>query len=224
MFNQQTVIRRQAESSIAVNQVLRNTYWLLGLSIIVSACTAWLTMAFNLAGPGILTYIVGIIGLSYLTRALAHTAWGIAAVFLFTAFLGYALGPLLNAIIGNFINGTQIVATAFSATGLIFFSLSAYALTTQKDFSYMGGFLFAGVMSAFLLGLAGIIFQLPLLNLVISFVFTLLSSGLILFHTSSIIHGGERNYILATISIFVALFNLFVNLLHIFATFAGSRD
>lgn len=221
MFSQPTVVRRS--STIAINQVLKNTYWLLGLSILVSAATAWLSVTFHLPGPGLIVYIAGIFGLSYLTRVLANSAWGIGAVFLFTAFLGYALGPLLNQILG-FSNGGQIVATAFSATGLIFFSLSAYALTTKKDFNYMGGFLFAGVLSAFMLGLAGIIFQLPALNLLISFVFTLLSSGLILFHTSSIIHGGERNYILATVSIFVALFNLFVNLLHIFATFAGNRD
>jgi modulator of FtsH protease len=130
----------------------------------------------------------------------------------------------LNFYIHQFANGPELVMTALGATGVIFFTLSAYVLTTRKSFSYMGGFLAIAVMTAFLAGLASMIFNLPTLSLLVSGVFVLVSSGFILYHTSEIIQGGERNYIVATISLYIAIFNLFVNLLRLLSVFAGNRN
>ncbi len=224
MRDNHTVIVQSQESILAVNTVLRNTYFLLSLTLLFSAATATLAMMSNAKGPGILFFIVGMFGFSYLVSALRNSAWGILAAFAFTGFMGYALGPILNSFLHSFANGGQIIMTALGATGFIFLALSGYALTTRKNFGYLGGFLFAGIMVAFIAGIGGALFNIPMLQLVISGVFALLSSGLILFHTSQIIHGGERNYIMATVSIYVALFNLFVSLLNILGAFSGNRN
>lgn len=221
-YNQRAVTKT-TESTLAMNSVLRNTYFLLSLTLLFSAVTAAFSMSIG-ANPGIIVFLIGMFGLSFLVNALRNSAWGIAAAFAFTGFMGFMLGPILNAYLSMYVNGGQIVMTALGATGFIFLALSAYVLTTRKDFSYMGGFLFAGIMVAFIAGMAGIFFQMPLFQLVISGAFALLSSGLILYHTSNIIHGGEKNYIMATISIYVALFNLFVSLLSILGAFAGNRN
>ncbi|ADG24282.1 carrier/transport protein [Legionella pneumophila 2300/99 Alcoy] len=170
-----------------------------------------------------LLMIVGVYGLMFLTQALRNSVWGLVSVFAFTGFLGYTIGPLLNYYITGFSNGPQIVATALGGTGMIFFALSGYALTTKKDFSYLGGFLFVGVMVALLAMIAGIFIQIPALQLVISAAFVLISSGLILLQTSAIIHEGETNYIMATIGLFVSIYNLFVSLLNLLSAFSG-RD
>ncbi len=223
--SQPSVITSARQSSIlATHSVLRNTYFLLSLTLLFSACTAAYAMKINAQGPGILVFFAGIFGLSFLVSSLRNSAWGILAAFAFTGFLGYTLGPILNLYLHNFVNGGQIIATALGATGFIFLSLSAYVLTTRKDFSYMAGFLFAATMVAFIAGIAGLFFQMPLLQIVVSGAFALLSSGLILFHTSNIIHGGETNYIMATISIYVALFNLFTSLLQILGAFSGNKN
>lgn len=221
---QQPAIIRSRESSLATNAVIRNTYFLLSLTLLFSAITASYALATNARGPGVVLFLAGMFGLSFLVSYLRNSAWGIVAAFAFTGFMGYALGPILNVFLHSFANGSQIIVTALGATGLIFLVLSAYVLTTRKDFSFMGGILFAGIMVAFIASLAGLVFQLPMLQVVISGVFALLSSGLILFHTSQIVHGGERNYIMATISIYVALFNLFVSLLNILGVFSGNRN
>ncbi|MDF3054257.1 MAG: yccA [Gammaproteobacteria bacterium] len=223
MNNNSNVIVRGSASTLATNSVLRNTYFLLSLTLLFSAVTAAFSMAIG-ANPGIIVLLVGMFGLSFLVNALRNSAWGIVAAFAFTGFMGYMLGPILNAYLSGYTNGGQLVMTALGGTGFVFLALSGYALTTKKDFSYLGGFLFAGIMVAFLASLAGIFFQMPLFQLVISGAFALLSSGLILYHTSNIIHGGETNYIMATISIYTALFNLFVSLLNILGAFAGNRD
>jgi modulator of FtsH protease len=223
MRDVETVIRRSADSILETNQVLRRTYLLLGLTLLFSGVTAGFAMISNAPYPGMLLTIVGIYGLMFLTQALRNSVWGIAAVFAFTGFMGYTLGPLLNAIIGSASNGSQIVMTSLGATGIIFFALSAYVLTTRKDFSYLGGFLFVAVMVAFLTSIAGLFLQIPLLSLVVSAAFALISSGLILFQTSAIIHGGERNFIMATISLYVSIYNLFVSLLQIFSALSN-RD
>ena len=167
--------------------------------------------------------IVGVYGLMFLTQALRNSTLGIVSVFAFTGFMGYTLGPILNFYVANFSNGPQLIGTALGGTGIIFFALSSYALTTRKDFSYLGGFLFVGVMVALLAMIAGIFFQIPALQLVLSAAFILISSGLILFQTSAIIHSGETNYISATVSLFVSIYNLFVSLLNLLSAFSG-RD
>ncbi len=216
-------ITRASESVLATNKVLRNTYMLLSLTLVFSALTAGYAVVSNAAPLGILGF-VGMLGLLFLTQATRNSGWGLVSVFAFTGFMGYTLGPLLNMYIHGFTNGGQLIMTALGATGVIFFALSGYALTTRKDFSYMGGFLFVGVTVAVLFSLANIFLHIPMLTLGISAAFVLLSSGLILFQTSMIINGGETNYIMATISLYVSLFNLFISLLNIFGSFGGRNS
>lgn len=221
--NDVTVLSTRNESVLATNKVLRNTYLLLSLTFMFSAFTAYMSFASHARPMNILLMLVGVYGLMFLTQALRNSAWGIVAVFAFTGFLGYTLGPVLNAYIANFSNGPQLITTALGGTGMIFFALSGYALTTRKDFSFLGGFLFVGMMVAMLAMIAGIFFQITALQLIISAMFVLISSGLILFQTSEIIHGGETNYISATVSLFVSIYNLFLSLLQLLGAFSG-RD
>jgi modulator of FtsH protease len=215
--------RNTATAAIEINKVMRNTYLLLGMTLCFSALTAWFAMASNAAPLNPILTIVGIYGLLFLTQALRNSALGLAATFAFTGFMGYTLGPMLSYYIAAFSNGSQLVMTALGATGVIFFALSGYVMVTRKDFSYLSGFLFVGVVVAFVAMLASFFFAIPGLHLAVSAAFVLVASGLILFQTSAIIHGGERNYIMATITLYVSIYNLFVSLLHLFAAFSG-RD
>lgn len=217
-------VSRVSESVLATNKVLKNTYLLLSLTLLFSAVTAYLAMASHARTPGLLFTFIGVYGLMFLTQALRNSVWGLVSVFAFTGFLGYTVGPLLNAIIGNFSNGSQIVMMAMGATGAVFLSLSAYVVTTKKDFSYLAGFLFVAAMIGLLAMIASFFFPIPALSLMVSAIFALLASGMILFQTSMIINGGERNYIMATISLFVAIYNLFLSLLQLFTAFGGNRD
>jgi modulator of FtsH protease len=221
MFTRSAAIRDRGDSLISSHKVLRNTYFLLSMTLIFSAMTAVFAMSVNAQPPGILLMLAGMFGLSFLTQALSKSAWGILAIFMFTGFMGYILGPILNQFIGAYANGGQLVMTALGATGLIFLSLSAYTLTTQRNFGFMGGMLFALGMVAFIGSLVSIFLQIALLQVMISGAFALFASGMILYETSAIIHGGQRNYILATISLYMALFNLFLSLLRILSFFAG---
>lgn len=222
-MNRNTVstISRSGESALATNKVLRNTYLLLSMTFLFSAFTAYLSYATGARPMNPLLMIGGVYGLMFLTNALKNSPMGLLSVFAFTGFLGYTLGPILSMYMMHYSNGSQLIATALGGTGLIFFALSGYALTTRKDFSYMGGFLFVAVMVAFLAMLANLFFQIPMLNLAISAAFILISSGLILFQTSEIIHGGETNYISATVSLFVSIYNLFISLLNLLGAFSG---
>jgi modulator of FtsH protease len=205
------------------NDVLKNTYLLLSLSLLFSSATAYLAVTLNARHPGLIMLLVVTYGLMFLIHALKNSALGIAAVFLFTGFMGYALGPLLNYVL-HLNNGGNIVIMSLFSTGVIFLGLSGHVLMSKKDYSYLGGMLFIGIATAILASFVGILFGLPLAHLASSALFILISSGMILFETSQIIHGGERNYILATVSLYVSLYNLFVSLLHIFSAFGGSRD
>ncbi|STX28616.1 carrier/transport protein [Legionella beliardensis] len=221
--NDVTILSQRNESVLATNKVLRNTYLLLSMTFLFSALTAYMAFAWQVRPMNPLLMIVGVYGLMFLTHALRNSALGLISVFAFTGFLGYTLGPILNLIMANYSNGAQLVATALGGTGMIFFALSGYALVTRKDFSFLGGFLFIGVMVALLAMIAGMFFQIPALQLAISAAFVLISSGLILFQTSEIIHGGETNYISATVSLFVSIYNLFISLLQLLSAFSG-RD
>lgn len=223
MNNQQYSVSRPVESALATNSVLRNTYILLGITLLISTITAGFALVTNAAPVGPILTLVGYFGLLFLTTRLSNSPWGLLSVCALTGFMGYTLGPILNMYINGFQNGGQIVMNALGGTTFIFFALSIYVNVTRKDFSFMGGFLFVGILVAFIASLAGLFLQIPALQLAVSAAFVLLSSGLILFHTSQIINGGERNYILATISIYVALFNLFISLLHILGAMNG-RD
>lgn len=224
MQSKNTAVSQRSVSALATNRVLRNTYLLLGLTFLFSAATASYAMINNAGSPGIILLIVGMYGLMFLTQALRNSIWGLVSIFAFTGFMGYTLGPVLNHYIAAFNNGPQLISTALGGTGVIFFALSGYALSSQKDFSYMGGFLFAAIVAALLASIGGLFFNIPLLQLVVSAAFILISSGMILMQTSEIIHGGERNYIMATISLYVSLFNLFISLLQILSAFAGNKD
>jgi len=212
------------ESILATNKVLRNTYLLLSATLIFSAITTIIAMATNAHYPGPIFSIIGMFGLLFLTQALRKSAWGLLSIFAFTGFMGYILAPTLNFYLHTFSNGGTLILTALGGTGIIFFALSAYTLVTRKDFSYMGGFLFVAIMVAFLGSIAGLFLHLPMLQLIISAAFMLICSGLIMFYTSAIIHGGERNYIMATIALYIALLNIFMSLLNLLGAFSGNRN
>lgn len=208
---------------IQTNSVIRNTYILLSLTLIFSAFTAWLSMRSNAAPLGLSTILI-YFALLFVTQLLKNSVWGLVAIFAFTGFMGYTLGPILNMVMQGYANGGQLIMTAFGLTGLIFFALSGYALTTRKDFSYMGGFLFAAAVVGLIASITGVFFNIPLLSVGVSALFVLISSGFILFETGQIIHGGERNYIMATISLYVSIYNLFISLLQLLMVFAGRRE
>ncbi len=207
-------------SALAANKMIRNTYTLLAMTLLFSAATAGASIVLKLPHPGLIITLVGYFGLLFLTYKLQNSAWGLLSVFGLTGFMGLTLGPVISSYLGM-PNGGQVVMTAMGATGAIFLGLSTYALTTRKDFSFMGGFLFVGVLVAFLAGLGAIFFEMPTLALAVSAMFVLLASGLILFETSQIVHGGETNYILATVSLYVSIFNLFTSLLHLLGVTSG---
>lgn len=211
-----------AESVLATNRVIRNTYMLLSMTLLFAAVAAGLSMALKLPHPGILITLVGYFGLLFAITKFRDSGLGVGLVFALTGFMGYTLGPIISHYL-SLPNGGQTVMMAMGSTAAIFLGLSAYALTTRKDFSFMGGFLMVGILLAFLAGLAAIFFEIPALSLTVSAAFVLLMSGLILYETSNIIHGGETNYVMATVSLFVSIFNLFTSLLQLLG-FANSSD
>jgi modulator of FtsH protease len=218
---QPTVVRSQG-SVLATNKLLRSTYILLAMTLVFSALTAGVSMAYNLPHPGMIITLVGYFGLLYLTTKLRNSVWGIASVFALTGFMGLTLGPIINYYL-QMNGGSEIVMQALGGTGIIFFALSAYAIKSEKDFSFMGGFLMVGILVAFLAGLGAFFFEMPGLSLAVSAMFVLLMSGLILYQTSEIINGGETNYIMATVTLYVSIFNLFTSLLHLLGAM-GNND
>jgi len=208
-------------SILATNKVLKNTYILLAMTLVFSAITAGLSMSMNLPHPGFIITLVGYFGLLFLTTKFRNSSIGIVCVFALTGFMGMTLGPILNMYLNAYSNGHQLIMTSLGGTGVIFLGLSAYALTSKKDFSFISGFLMVGIMVAFLAGIGAAIFSIPALSLGVSAMFIMLMSGMILYQTSAIIHGGETNYIMATVSLYISLFNLFTSLLHILGVMGG---
>ncbi len=208
-------ISTTSAGALSTNKVLRNTYLLLGATLAFSALTAGLSMALNLPHPGIIITLVGYFGLLFATSKTQDSAWGLFWVFALTGFMGITLGPIINMYLKFLPNGHQVVTTALGVTAVTFVGLSAYAVKSGRDFSFMGGFLTVGILGAFVLGLIALFFQLPTLSLAVSGMFVLAMSGLILFETSNIIRGGETNYIAATVTLYVAIYNLFTSLLHL---------
>ena len=216
-----TLGRSQSAAVSATNKVVKNTYMLLAMTLAFSAATAGAAMALNLPHPGIILTLVGYYGLLFLTTKFRDSGLGIAFVFGLTGFMGYTLGPILGVYL-NMPHGTQIVMTALGGTAAVFLGMSAYALTTKRDLSFMGSFLFIGMIVAIVASLAAIFLHLPALSLAVSAVVVLLMSGMILFETNNIVRGGETNYVLATVSLFVSIFNLFTSLLQLLGF--ASRD
>jgi len=216
----QSISTARSESQIlATNKVLKNTYALLAMTLLFSAAAAGLSMMMNVPHFGLLT-LVGYFALLFLTAKFRDSGLGILFVFMLTGFMGLTLGPILNMYLAT-ANGGQLVMTALGGTGAIFLALSGYVLTTRKDFSFMGGFLMVGILVAFLAGIGAMIFSMPILSLAVSGMFILLMSGMILYQTSEIIHGGETNYIMATVTLYISIYNLFLSLLQILGAFSG---
>lgn len=217
------VLSTQTQASVlSTNKVIRNTYTLLAMTLLFSAFTASVSAVLKLPHPGIIVTLIGYFGLLFLTTKFRDSAKGLLFIFGLTGFMGFTLGPIISQYLG-LPNGGQVVATAMGMTAAIFLGLSGYALTTRKDFSFMGGFLTVGILVAFLAGLGAIFFSIPALSLAVSAMFVLLMSGLILYETSNIIHGGETNYIMATVSLFVSIFNLFTSLLQLLGFMGGDE-
>tara|TARA_B100000767_G_scaffold274069_1_gene305998 strand:- start:1302 stop:1970 length:669 start_codon:yes stop_codon:yes gene_type:complete len=219
-YDAQSTAVRSKGSVLATNKLLRNTYVLLAMTLAFSALTAGLSMAMNFPHLGLLT-LVGYFGLLFLTTKLRNSVWGIVSVFALTGFMGLTLGPMVNYYL-SMPNGGQIVMQALGGTGAIFLALSAYAIKSEKDFSFMGGFLMVGILVGFLAALGAFFFEMPGLALAVSAMFVLLMSGLILYQTSQIIHGGETNYIMATVTLYISIYNLFTSLLHLLGAFSGN--
>jgi modulator of FtsH protease len=205
-----------------VKKVLRNTYALLAMTLLFSAAIATAAVSFQWKAPGLILTLVGFFGLLFAIHKLQNSAWALPAVFTLTGFMGYTLGPLLTHSLA-LPGGAQTVSLALAATGTTFIALSAYVLISKRDLSFMGGFLFCGMVIALIGGIAATVFEIPALGLAISAMVALLSAGLILFETSRIVNGGESNYVLATVSLYVTVFNLFTSLLTLFGI-GGSND
>ncbi|WP_192457412.1 FtsH protease modulator YccA [Musicola keenii] len=198
-------------SLLNTHKVLRNTYFLLSMTLGFSALTATLSTVFQLPAPGLILTLVGFYGLMFLTYRLSDRPAGILAAFALTGFMGYTLGPILSALISA--NAGDIIMLALGGTALVFFCCSAYVLTTRKDMSFLSGMLMAGFVVLLVAVIANLFLNLPGLQMAISAMFILFSTGAILWETSNIIHGGETNYIRATVSLYVSIYNLFVSLL-----------
>lgn len=213
------VVNSQEESLLSTHKVLRNTYFLLGLTMAFSAVVAYISMSLNLPYPNLIVLLVGFYGLLFVTNRLANSAWGILAAFAFTGFMGYTIGPILNMYVARGME--DLIMLAFAGSAIVFFACSAYVLTTKKDMSFLSTAIFS-LFIVLLLGMvASFFFQIPALAVGISALFVVFSTMTILYETSNIIHGGETNYIRATVSIYVSIYNLFISLLRLLSIFSS---
>lgn len=207
-------------AAVSTNKVLRNTYMLLGMTLLFSAMTAGVSMAVGLGqGAALILTLVGF-GLLFVVNRTADSSKGLLAIFAFTGVMGASLGPMLNFYLAM-PGGPALVLQALAGTAVVFFGLSAYALTTRKDFSFMGGFLMIGLIVAVVAMIANIFLAIPALSLTISAAVVMIMSGLILFDTSRIINGGETNYIRATVGLYLNIYNLFIHILHLLTALSG---
>ena len=213
------VVNSQEESLLSTHKVLRNTYFLLGLTMAFSAVVAYISMSLNLPYPNLIVLLVGFYGLLFVTNRLANSAWGILAAFAFTGFMGYTIGPILNMYVAR--GREDLIMLSFAGTAIVFFACSDYVLKTKKDMSFLS----TAIFSLFIVLLLGIVasffFQIPALAVGISALFVVFSTMTILYETSNIIHGGETNYIRATVSIYVSIYNLFISLLRLLSIFSS---
>lgn len=207
------------ESALATNKLMRNTYALLSMTLLFSGAMAGIAIVTNAAPMGLLG-LVGMFALLFILQAARNSVWSLPLVFAFTGFMGYSLGPIVNYYLGM-AGGGQIVATAMSMTGIIFLGLSAYAISSKRDFSWMGGMLIAGLLVVIVAMILGFFFHIPGLQLALSAVIVLLMSGFILFDTSRMVNGGETNYVMMTVSLYLNIYNLFTALLHLVGAFSS---
>ncbi|NNG13183.1 MAG: Bax inhibitor-1/YccA family protein [Halobacteria archaeon] len=214
---EKTIVRSE-QSVLASNKVIRNTYTLLSMTLLFSALCAGIAVVTNMPFINPIITLVGYFGLLFAVTKTRNSGFGLLFIFALTGFMGLTLGPIISAYL-SLPGGDQIVMTAMGGTGVIFLGLSGYALTTRKDFSFIGGFLMVGILVAFLAGIASLFLSMPGLSLAVSAMFVLLMSGLILYQTSQIVHGGETNYIMATVTLYISIYNLFTSLLHLLGAF-----
>ena len=207
----QDAMQSSQSSALATSKVLSNTYFLLGMTLVWSAIVAGTAMVMNLPHPGLIITLVGFYGLLFMIEKNKESSLGLLFTFLLTGFMGYTLGPILNMYISAGLEGA--IVTALGGTALTFVSCSIYALTTKRDLSFLGGMLTAGVFAIIAMMIANIFLQIPILGLAISGMFVLFSTAAILYTTQSIIRGGETNYISATVTLYVSIYNLFLSLL-----------
>ena len=230
MQSQSQVAGQQTQGhAVQRNQVLRNTYMLLSVTLLFSAIMAGVSMAMAAPyGASLVTSLIALALLWFVVPRTANSGAGIVVVFAVTGLLGFGLGPVLNHYL-SFTNGTQIVMLALGITGAAFTGLSGYALVSRKDFSFMRSFLMVGLMVAFIAGIVSLGaslmgYHMPALALTVSAMFAFLACGVILWQTGEIVNGGETNYILATIGLYVSIYNLFTSLLHLLGALTGERD
>ena len=222
-------ISQTGSVAIEQNKVLRNTYMMLALTmiptIIGAAIGTSINFSFMAAHPILssLAMFAAMMGMLFAVTALRNSAWGIVALLGFTLLAGVFLGPILQVAL-HLKNGAQLVGMAAGGTGIIFFSLATIATVTKKDFSFMGKFLFIGVILLLIASLANMFFQIPVLSLTISAIAVLIFSAYILFDISQIVHGGETNYVMATLALYLDIYNIFINLLSLLMAFAGEKD
>ncbi len=207
-------------SALETSKVLRNTYMLLAMTIAFSAVTAGIAAAMNIGMMNPWIFLIGVFGLSFLVHATANSALGLLSVFVFTGFVGFFVGPVISMVTA-FPNGAESVMMALGMTAFAFVGLSGYAIVSKKDFSFMSGFIQIGLWVMLGAIVLGLLFDLGAFHLAISAGIVLLMSSLILWQTSAIIHGGETNYIIATVTLYMTIYNLFMSLLHLFMAFGG---
>lgn len=217
-------LSQSVSTSAEVNRVLRNTYFMLSLTLICSAVFAGIGMSMNAKFFNPILFLVVVIGFPFALSKLRNSAWGILLTFAYTAFMGWAIGPLLNMYIHGFSNGSQLIMMALGGTGLIFLGLSAIALNPNRNFFKLAPFIFVGFIVAIVLMVIGIFVHAPALQITVSILFALISGAVILFETNSIIHGGERNYLIATVNLYVSIINIFLTLLQLLSIFGGNRN
>ncbi|UJF25368.1 Bax inhibitor-1/YccA family protein [Suttonella sp. R2A3] len=218
-MNNQTVQTASGDSIIARNKVLRQTYILLGANVLFSAVCAFVGMQMGIGQIPWFVAMIALIGLSMGISANRNSGLGIVLLFALTGFLGVYTSNILSMFFS--MGAGSVVVKALVGTGIIFFGLSAYVLTTGKNFTFLGGFLFVGVMVALLAGIGAMVFGMTALSLVVSGAFLLIFSGYVLYDTSNIVHGHETNYIVATLNLFMNIFNIFLSLLNLIGAFSG---
>ncbi|NGX16672.1 Bax inhibitor-1/YccA family protein [Wenzhouxiangella sp. XN24] len=205
------------------SKVLKNTYLLLAATLWFSAAAAGVAMVTGMPPLNPFIVLAGYFGLLFATMKTRNSAMGLLFVFALTGFMGLTLGPIISLYLTMLPNGNEVVMTALGTTGAVFVGLSAYAIKSKRDFSFMGGFLLVGILGAFILGIVALLFNMPTLSLAVSGMFVLAMGGLILYQTSEIVRGGETNYIMATVTLYVSIYNLFTSLLHLLGVFGGDE-
>ena len=215
------VFARSEGAVLETNKLIRNTYTLLSMTLLFSAAMSGVSIWLQLPYFGFIISLVGMIGFYALVYFTRNSSMGIVSVFLFTGFMGLSIGPIINSYMTNFSNGSEIVGLAMGLTGTLFLGLSGYVLNTRKDFSFLSGFLVAGMILVLVCSVVAMFFIVPGFQLAISAAVALLMCGFILWETSDLVNGHETNYIMATVGLYISILNLFMSLLRLLGALMG---